>query len=82
MIVTDFSAPANYKIRIKGRFLQEGLSIFESAKIKILNESDEDNSQIEISVKDQAHLTAILNFLYDKHFVIMNLEMMDQPKIK
>ena len=75
MLVANFSEPANYPILVKGIFSQEGLSIFESVRIKIQNDSPKEESLIDIYVKDQAHLTAIFNYLFENKYVIINVEM-------
>ena len=80
MILTDFDGPANYQILVKGLFNDERLLILGSAKIDFINDELESHSKIEITVKDQAHLSAVLISLYDNRHVIIKVENVGMPK--
>jgi len=69
-----FEGSADYLIEVKGRLLENLPLFLDDAEIVDLSNNEIIKTAIRVIVKDQAHLSGILTYLYDKHHTIIKVE--------
>ena len=68
-----FEGPAEYLIVTKGSVSKTLPFLLDFAEITPISEDEMVKTAIKVIVKDQAHLSGILSYLYDEHLSIIKV---------
>ena len=81
--IPDFSQPACYRIKIRGKLDQSWTDRLYGMSIEVINHGkDQPVSTLLGCLPDQAALAGLLNTLYERHFIILSLELVNSEDIK